>query len=49
MRPSPIAVPQPPVISSRPVPQAMVSAERAYQGSTIVAMLWLLCSLWLFR
>ncbi|MFZ0339804.1 MAG: hypothetical protein WAL45_17365 [Terracidiphilus sp.] len=31
------------------IPQTSVYAERAYQGMTIAAMLWLLGSLWLFR
>lgn len=34
-------------IPSNPVPSLW--AERAYQGLTIAAMLWILGSLWLFR
>jgi len=30
-------------------PQTSLCAERAYQGLTIAAMLWILGSLWLFR
>jgi len=46
---SPIAIPGSPAASPYEVPQALVSAERAYQGSTIAAMLLLLSTLWLFR
>jgi hypothetical protein len=31
------------------IPRTTVYAERAYQGVTIAAVLWLLGSLWLFR
>ncbi len=49
MRTSPNPVPAPPLMPSREVPLSIRSAERAYQGSTIAAMLLLLGSLWLFR
>ncbi len=38
-----------PQLAAANIPQTSVYAERAYQGVTIAAMLWLLGSLCLFR
>jgi hypothetical protein len=46
MQPSPISVSE--TAADRPQ-HAARRDERAYRGVTIVAMLWLLASLWLFR
>ena len=50
MRTSPIVATEPAEPSQRePIAPSIESAERAYLGSTIAAMLALLASLWLFR
>jgi len=50
MRTSPIVATEPAEPSQQErIPASTRSAERAYLGSTIAAMLALLASLWLFR
>ena len=49
MRTPPQPASNTPPAAAANIPQPSLYAERAYQGMTIAAMLWLLGSLWLFR
>jgi hypothetical protein len=49
MRPRSISIPEKLAIPAQSGVHTVKRDERAYRGVTIVAVLWLLASLWLFR